>query len=148
MLRLRKPDRGAIEEFIAAQRDGKFSYAEVGASWGASCRRSWLVSFAGEGLGYDLVLVFVDDVADAVGIEHADGDAVNLQGGEVVARLVEMSMGGIFEPADRGTKSRSLTTVRQGRANGFGMTTLRKKQQRRRGPSSSAAADSLGMTRG
>jgi uncharacterized protein (UPF0548 family) len=32
MLRLRKPDRGAIEEFIAAQRNGEFSYAAVGAS--------------------------------------------------------------------------------------------------------------------
>jgi uncharacterized protein (UPF0548 family) len=32
MLRLRKPDRGAIQEFIAAQGDGEFSYAKVGAS--------------------------------------------------------------------------------------------------------------------
>jgi hypothetical protein len=50
------------------------------------------VTFAGKGLGYDLVLVFVDDVADAVGFEHADGDAVNLESGDAVADLAETSM--------------------------------------------------------
>jgi hypothetical protein len=90
MLRLRKPGRGAIEKFIAAQRDGKFSYAEVGASWGASCRRLWLVSLAGKGLGYDLVLVFVDDVADTFGFEHADGKGLRV---ELIADAAEADIG-------------------------------------------------------